>query len=71
MQKLIVKLTRESGKPVLIGVESIITVKRININAYDSRGTYEITEIVSRAAMATTTHVQESVEEIYNLINAK
>jgi hypothetical protein len=71
MQKLIVKLTRESGNPVLIGVESIVTVKRININAYDGRGTYEITEIISRGAMTTTTNVQESVEEIYNLINYK
>lgn len=69
MQKLIVKLTRKDGSPILIGVESIIDVKRELIEPY-GKPSYEATMITSRHAMVTTNCVTESVEEIYNLINS-
>ena len=68
MQKLIVKLTQEDGTSVIVGVESIIEVKREVIDHYE-KGTYEATIIRSRGAMITTNYVIESVDEIYNLIN--
>ena len=69
MQKLIVKLTQTDGSPILIGVDSIIEVKRETINHY-GKAPYDTTIIRSREAMVTTNYVTESVEEIYNLINS-
>lgn len=69
MQKRIVKLTRIDGSPILIGVDSIIEVKRETISHY-GKPDVDMTIIRSREAMVTTNYVTESVEEIYNLINS-
>jgi hypothetical protein len=69
MQKLIVKLTKRDGSPILIGVDSIITVVRETIKPY-GKPEFDTTVIRSREAMVTTNYVTESVEEIYNLINS-
>jgi hypothetical protein len=68
MQKLVIKLTKRNGSPILIGVESIIDVKWETIKPYD-KPAFEASAIRSREAMVTTNYVIESVEEIYNLIN--
>ena len=72
--KQVIKLTRTNGEPVLIGVESIISVKLIKVT--DSTASIESglreslqTKIESRGAMISTNYVKESVEEIYELIN--
>ena len=69
MQKRIVKLTKNDGSQILIGVDSIIDVKREIIKHY-GQPDVEMTIIRSREAMVTTNYVTESVEEIYNLINS-
>jgi hypothetical protein len=69
MQKLIVKLTKIDGSPILIGVESIIEVKWETIKPY-GKPDFEASAIRSREAMVTTNYVTESIDEIYNLINS-
>lgn len=58
-----------ANRTVLIGVESIIKIARKNVGWVDI-GKIDCTEIESRGAMVTTTYVNESVEEIYKLINS-
>lgn len=70
--KQVIKLTRKgmNGEPVLIGVESIISVKRSKYtdSSIGVEGGFR-TVIESRGAMIATNYVEESVEEIYELIN--
>jgi hypothetical protein len=63
--KQVIKLTNTENKTILIGVDSIISVKLMK------KSNFEIfhTQIESRGAMISTNYVKESVEEIYNLIN--
>ena len=72
--KQVIKLTNMNDEPILIGVESIISVKLIkvtNSSASIESGLRESfqTKIESRGAMISTNYVKESVEEIYELIN--
>ena len=72
--KQVIKLTNMNGGAILIGVESIISVKLIKITdstASIERGLLESlqTKIESRGAMISTNYVRESLEEIYELIN--
>lgn len=70
-QNKVIKLTTSgAGVPILIGVESIISVKESTTKS--STGEIFIrTVIQSRAAMVDTFVVDESVEEVWNLINEK
>lgn len=54
-------------EPILIGVESIISVEGKTIDFYPTSFLLKCTEINSRAAMVTSFNVKESVEEIYQL----
>ena len=70
----VIKLTKMNGEAILIGVESIISVKATKIT--DSTASLESglretfqTKIESRGAMISTNYVVESVEKIYELIN--
>ena len=72
--KQVIKLTNMNDEAILIGVESIISVKLIKVT--DSSKSIESglresfqTKIESRGAMISTNYVKESVEEIYELIN--
>ena len=72
--KQVIKLTNKNEEPILIGVESIISVKLIKVT--DSSASIESglresfqTKIESRGAMISNNYVKESVEEIYELIN--
>lgn len=72
--KQVIKLTKINGENILIGVESIISVKAtkvIDSSASLKSGLRETfqTKIESRGAMISTNYVKESVEEIYDLIN--
>ena len=72
--KQVIKLTNMNDEPILIGVESIISVKLIkvtNSSASIESGLRESfqTKIESKGAMISTNYVKESVEEIYELIN--
>jgi hypothetical protein len=72
--KQVIKLTNMNDEAILIGVESIISVKLIkvtNSSASIESGLRESfqTKIESRGAMVSTNYVKESVEEIYELIN--
>jgi uncharacterized protein YlzI (FlbEa/FlbD family) len=72
--KQVIKLTRINGEHILIGVESIISVKATKVTDSSAslesglRETFQ-TKIESRGAMISTNYVKESVEEIYDLIN--
>lgn len=72
--KQVIKLTNMNGETILIGVESIISVKTIKVT--DSSKSIESglresfqTKIESRGAMISTNYIKESVEKIYELIN--
>jgi hypothetical protein len=69
--KNVVKLTQfrwdEPHTPVLIGTESIIRAEEFVMKHHDGRW-MAVTKIQSRGAMAVTTYVTESVEEIHNEI---
>lgn len=72
MKKVIKLLEYKTNKFIIIGTDSIIVAKTRLVNVHDHLPNgfkIEITEIQSRAAMATTHYVYESVETIYNLIN--
>lgn len=80
MQNKVIKLTefyRDENEtlkytPILIGVDSIISVRREKSRRYGSWErdiALEITRIESRAAMVTSFEVTESVEEVWELIN--
>ena len=72
--KQVIKLTNVNGETILIGVESIISVKLIKVTdssksiASGLRESFQ-TKIESRGAMISTNYVKESVEEIYELIS--
>jgi hypothetical protein len=67
--KQVIKLTSMNGEPILIGVESIISVK-LTKYTNSSAGIDDFrTKIESRGAMISTNYVLESVEEIYELLN--
>ena len=72
--KLVIKLTRINGEHILIGVESIISVKATKVTDSSAslesglRETFQ-TKIESRGALISTNYVVESVEKIYELIN--
>jgi len=69
MQKKVIKLTAiRTNEKILIGTESIIDAKSTEIND-NQKSPLKCTRIESRGAMVSTSWVQESVEEIYNLIN--
>jgi hypothetical protein len=69
MQKKVIKLTAiRTNEKILIGTESIIDAKSTQIND-NQKAPLKCTRIESRGAMVSTSWVQESVEEIYNLIN--
>lgn len=66
----LIKLTDYyTDKPILIGTEQIIEVKRETITPYTSEPPYEVTTIRSVGAMVTTNKVKETVEEVYSLYN--
>jgi len=74
--KTVIKLTEIlvenkaiENRTVLIGVENIIKIARRNVD-WIGIGKFDCTKIESRGAMVTTTYVNESVEEIYKLINS-
>lgn len=73
MQNKVILLTNLDGAPVLIGVESIITVEVTThkSNPYnDNLNKNTIcSKIQSRHAMVTTTLVKELPTKIYELIN--
>jgi hypothetical protein len=69
MEKLL-KLTLNTGKPILIGVESIISVKSAVVTSTQGVKT-ECTEVFCRGAMAITYWVTESVDEVYNQYKTK
>lgn len=69
-QNKVIKLTNAGGVPILIGVESIISVKESTIKSSTGER-FARTVIQSRAAMVDTFVVEESVEEVWNLINEK
>jgi hypothetical protein len=69
MQKKVIKLTAiRTNEKILIGTESIIDAKSTEIND-NQKLPLKCTRIESRGAMVSISWVQESVEEIYNLIN--
>lgn len=79
MQKLVVKLTQvkfnETGsdierEDILVGVKSIISVKNFTMRNSKNNLTLDCRKISSREAMATSNYVQETVAEIYALINS-
>jgi hypothetical protein len=63
-QKLIVKLTKLDGSPILVGVESIIQANEV-INSKNEL----CTKIQSRGAMIETCWVTESIDKIWEIIN--
>lgn len=67
---MLIKLTEfswdEAPTPVLIGTESIISVKGILLKHSNGRSHW-VTKIQSRGAMVETTYVLESIEEIHEL----
>ncbi len=68
-QKLVIKLTNEKNKKVLIGLNSLISIEKID--GKPDQYMYGFTRIRLQAAMVDTFYVVESVEEIYELINNK
>jgi hypothetical protein len=61
MRESLLKLTRIEGEgTILIGVESIINVKRVRLEGY------LCTKIESRAAMVSSCWVEETLDEIFN-----
>lgn len=67
MQKLL-KLTTTDCEPILIGVESIISVKVFVLT--DTQGKKTLcSKISSRAAMVDNYYVKETIEEIYEQYN--
>jgi hypothetical protein len=67
MQKLL-KLTTTDYEPILIGVESIISVEIFVLTNTQGKKTL-CSKIFSRAAMATSYYVKETIEEIYEQYN--
>ena len=68
--KSIIKLTNRQGETILIGVNQIIEATTMKIaNPLNSQELLPYTKICSVGAMVSTNYVEESVEEIYELIN--
>jgi len=65
----LLKLTKTDGSTILIGVESIISVQKINQNIGETvnKSIVGLTKIESRHAMVTHFIVKESVEDIYKM----
>lgn len=72
MQKKVIKLTKDDGKKVLIGVDSIIDVEEVVQNSMKTINPkiVGLSKVQSRHAMVTSCYVIESVDEIYELINS-
>jgi len=67
MSKLL-KLTTTNHEPILIGTESIISAEIFIIT--DTQGKKTLcTKILSRAAMAASYYVKETIDEIYEQYN--
>ena len=63
--KNLLKLTKDAdNKPILIGIQNIISVDRF----YDPNEDTYSTRIKSRGAMIETFYVKETVEEIYEML---
>jgi hypothetical protein len=68
--KQVIKLTNRQGETVLIGVNQIIEAITIKMaNPLNSNELLSYTKVCSVGAMVSTNYVEESVEEIYELIN--
>lgn len=65
---MLIKLTNIYGEKILVGTENIIAVKAHNLKP-QTGGMIPCTKIQSRGAMVETNYVEESVDEIYNLVN--
>lgn len=70
MRELLLKLTSTDNKTVLVGTDSIITVKECVITPHDKPSIF-CTKIQSRGAMVETVYVKESPEEIFRLYKNK
>lgn len=66
MRELLIKLTSIESDIVLVGTESIITVKEFILKPYDKPSIF-CTKIQLRGAMIETVYVKESPEEIFKL----
>lgn len=70
MRELLIKLTGIEDDIVLVGTESIITVKEFILKPYDKpydKPSIFCTKIQLRGAMIETVYVKESPEEIFKL----
>jgi len=68
--KQVIKLTNRQGETVLIGVNQIIEAITIKMaNPLNSNELLSYTKVCSVGAMVSTNYVEESAEEIYELIN--
>lgn len=67
MQRKVIKLNTLYSDDILIGVDSIISVKNGVKKSYQHED-IKCTVIESRHAMVTTHYVTETVEQIYSLI---
>lgn len=64
-QQKVIKLTNTEYETILIGVESIISVKPCTIEEE-----IHCTKIESRGAMVSTHWVQETISQVWNMINS-
>ena len=68
--KQVIKLTNRQGETILIGVNQIIEAITMKMaNPLNSKEFLSYTKVCSVGAMVSTNYAQESVEEIYELIN--
>jgi type III secretory pathway component EscS len=68
--KQVIKLTNRQGETILIGVKQIIEAITMKMsNPLNSTELLSYTKVYSVGAMVSTNYVQESIEEIYELIN--
>ena len=67
---MLIKLTNIKDETILIGIESIIDVKEFSLKQYMAE-TIFCTKIQSRGAMVETNYVRESVEEIWDMVQAQ
>ena len=67
-QLKIIKLTTTEYETILVGVESIISVKPCTIKPNGKE--IHCTKIESRGAMISTHWVQETITQIWNMINS-
>lgn len=67
---MLIKLTNIEDATILIGIESIIDVKEFIITQSTGKK-IPCTKIQSRGAMVTTNYVRESVNEIWDIVQAQ